>query len=348
MFFIRAYENQRGMKLRIPNYSKYWIVFIFILLLISSRGCIPAIYTAEDVIPENKASTDALLVTTLVPAAVTSPCLPDSCAEPFYGMQFAYQDDLNTVKGLHTEVVMVDIPHDGTPASWLAFLDAAQAEGISVIAWLWPQGWGWDGRTWQIDSQARVFVQTVANHPALFAVYVLHEPYWNECESCGYTTATQQALYRAIKSIANVPLYSEINGIAYWTAQGEATAFADGICDYCQSSYYPFKVGGVYERDELIAHITADLAVVRERAPHSKLVWTMPAFDYPPDNLRVPTADEMQDLASIVYSMHVAGAWWYPWKFNSLYNDSLFYHPELYPAVRNIYEEYVLPARDAH
>ena len=349
ILFIQVYENQRGMKLRVSKYSKYWIVFIVTLILITAwwRG-IQVTYTAKDVIPENRALTDASLMTNLVPGVVQTPCSPVSFVEPFYGVQFAYQDDLNLVKGLHTEVVMTDLPHDGTPASWLAFLDAAQARGILVIPWLWPQGWTWDGKIWQIDSQARLFVQTVANHPALFAVYVLHEPYWNDCEGCGYTTATQQVLYQAIKAIADVPLYSEINGIAYWTARSPATAFADGICDYCQSSYYPFKTGGIYERDELIAHITADLAVARERAPHSKIVWTMPVFDYPPDNMRVPTADEMKDLASIVYSMDVAGAWWYPWKFNNLYNDYLFYHPELYPAVREIYEDYVLPTRDAH
>jgi hypothetical protein len=345
---MRDCESKHTTKPIYSKSSKYWVAFTFMLMLAFVLGFMLTTRIAEDVIPENRTPTDTLLTTTLLQSAVTGSCSPTSLVEPFYGMQFAYLDDLSTVKSLKIEVVMTDLPHNGAPASWLAFLDAAQVQGIRVIPWLWPQGWTWDGNTWQIDAQASLFIQTVAGHPALFAVYALHEPYWNGCEGCGYTTATQQALYRAIKTIADVPIYSEINGIAYWTARSPATAFADGVCDYCQSSYYPFKDGGIYERDELITHITADLTVARERAPHSKIVWTMPAFDYPPDHLRMPTADEMRDLASIVYSMDIAGAWWYPWKFNELYNDFLFNHPELYPVVREIYEEPVLPAKGVH
>jgi hypothetical protein len=336
------------MKMIYLNFSKYWIAFTLMIMLAFVLGFMLTTRIAEDVIPGNMTPNDTSLTTTLLSSAVTGSCSPTSLVEPFYGMQFVYRNDLSRVKNLGIEVVMTDLSHDGTPADWLAYLDAAQAQNIRVIPWLWPQGWTWDGTAWRIDAQARLFVQTVAGHPALFAVYALHEPYWNGCEGCGYTTAEQQALYSAIKAIADVPIYSELNGIAYWTARGQATAFADGVCDYCMSSYYPFKDGGIYERDELSAHITTDLTVARERAPHSKIVWTMPAFDYPPEHFRMPTADEMRDLASIVYSMDIAGAWWYPWKFNKLYNDFLLNHPELYPVVKEIQDEYVLTAQDVH
>jgi hypothetical protein len=322
------------------KHSSFWRALVLALMLTIVACIQPSTHIAKDV-GENHVPADALPIVNPSPGMAGGSCQLNSLCEPFYGMQFVYLDDLSKAKELGIEVIMTDLPHDGTPADWLGFLNAAQAHCIRVIPWLWPQGWTWNGTAWQIDTQARLFLQTVAGHRALFAVYALHEPYWNGCEGCGYTTATQQALYSAIKAIANVPLYSEINGIADWTARGQATAFADGICDYCQSSYYPFMDGGIYERDELIAQLTADLAVARERAPHSKVVWTMPAFKYPPDDLRMPSADEMRDLASIVYSKGVAGAWWYPWKFNDLYPDYLYKHPELYPAVRSIYEDYV-------
>jgi hypothetical protein len=130
--------------------------------------------------------------------------------------------------------------------------------------------------------------------------------------------------------------------MSFWTARGEETAFADGICDYCSTWYYPFKEGGVYERDQFIAQLTADLAVARERAPNSKIVWAMQSYEYTPDKLRMPNADEMRDLASIVYSTDIDGAFWYTWDFNdSSYSDELIKHPELYPVVREIYEEFV-------
>lgn len=327
------------------KHIRYGIVLMLMLLCVVASGCKLVTSNAKKLAYGGNAPWgDALRDS---PSATDASCGLNGLCEPFYGMQFVYQDDLDKAKELGIEVIMTDLPHDGTPADWLAFLNAAQAHGIRVIPWLWPQGWTWNGTAWQIDAQARLFLQTVTGHPALFAVYALHEPYWNGCGGCGYTTATQQALYRALKAISNVPLYSEIGSIADWTSRGQATAFADGVCDYCAAWYYPFREGGIYERAELIAQLTADLAVARERAPQSKIVWMMPAYEYRPDHIRMPSADEMRDLASIVYSTGVAGAWWYPWKFNDLYSDYLFNHPELHPTVKSIYDSYVRAAKGA-
>jgi len=304
----------------------------FIIMLALASGLYLVASTAENVFPDSKVHVNAL---------------SKPITKPFYGVQYVYSDELETVQELGVEVVLMDFEHDGPPGDWLAYLDEAQAQGIQIIAWLWPPGWDWDGAQWQIDYQAELFVQTVAGHPALFAVYSLHEPYWRGCEGCGYTTAEQQALYGAIKAIADVPIYSEVDSMSFWTARGEETAFADGICDYCSTWYYPFKEGGVYEREAFIAQLTADLAVTRERAPNSKLVWTMQSFAQgAPYHLRMPDADEMRDLASIVYSTDIDGALWYPWYWDDdQYSDFLSNHPELYPVVREIYEEYVLKAK---
>jgi hypothetical protein len=262
--------------------------------------------------------------------------------ERFYGAQFVPVTDLELVKGLGIDVVLNVFQHDESPETWLAYLDAAQEHEIQVVAWLWPAGWTWDGETWQIDDQARTFVQTVAGHPALMAVYTLHEPYYNDCFGCGYTTAQQQALYTAVKEIASVPIWSEVDGIAFWTAQGEETAFADGVCDYCGTGYYPFLEGDVYERKELIARLNADLAVAEERAPNSKIVWNMQVFAQSAlPAYRMPTEEEMRDLAALVYRTDIAGAMWYPWTFNTLYDDYLSNHPELYPVVQDIGEQVV-------
>jgi len=262
--------------------------------------------------------------------------------EPFYGMAFVPLDELGLVKNLGAEVVLATFAHDGPAEDWLSYIDEAQAQGILIIAWLWPQGWNWDGTTWDIDDQAIIFVVTVADHPAIFAIYSLHEPYWNGCDTCGYTTAEQQSLYNAIKDIAEVPIWSDVGGMAFWTAKGEETAFADGMCDYCVSWYYPFKKDGIYERKKLIEQLTADLSVAKERAPNSKIWWYLQSFAQgTPYNLRMPVADEMRDLASIVFSTDIDGAIWYVWRFGELYNDYLSIHPELHPVVREIYEQYI-------
>ncbi|KPL72017.1 hypothetical protein ADN00_16115 [Ornatilinea apprima] len=260
---------------------------------------------------------------------------------PFYGMEFVPTKDFETVRGLGIEVIGQTFAHDGSPASWKAQLDLAEDAGLRVIAWLWPQGWTWEGDQWVIDEQARSFLETVAGNEALFAVYVFNEPYWQECWGCGYTTSQQQKLYSQIKAIRNVPIFSAVDSMRFWTDYSPETAFADGICDYCATWYYPVTQDG-FDQDELRARIAADLSTARQRAPKSKIVWYMQAFAGAESGYRVPTANEMEEIARIVYEAGVDGAMWYVWSFNSLYNDTLCRHPELFATVRKIYEETVL------
>lgn len=270
----------------------------------------------------------------------------DDAELPFYGMEFVPIEDLDKMQRLGINMVLNNFDYDATPDDWIDYLEAAERYNIRVVAQLWPEGWKFSEETqaWDIDSQARLFLTTIEDHPALFAVYLLHEPYWRDCEGCGYTTAEQQALYQAVKAIADIPLYSEVDSMAFWTEQGEETAFAAGICDYCQTSYYPFRSNGDYEREELIERITADMKVARERAPDARIVWTMQGFAQgAPYFLRMPTADEMRDLAELVYSYDIAGAWWYPWEFNDLYSETLSDNQELYPVIRDVYETTVAP-----
>jgi len=287
--------------------------------------------------------------TAQVGSRVQGPCGADEStaandfARLFYGMQYVPIDELELVSELGVQVVLMNLNHDGPVENWLAYLDEAQRQEIQVVAWLWPEGWHWDGVGWQIDAQAELFVQTVAGHPALLAVYSLHEPYWNGCLGCGYTTVEQQSLYDAIKAMADVPIYSGVDSMAFWTEYGEATAFADGVCDYCATWYHPFREGGIYERDRVISQLEADLVVAEERAPNSKIIWIMQAFAQgSPYNPRMPTADEMRDLASIICSSRVDGAFWYTWTFSDGYSDFLSNHPELYSVVKEISESFRL------
>lgn len=260
---------------------------------------------------------------------------------PFYGMEFVPTEDFETVRGMGVEVIGQTFAHDGSPASWTAQLDLAEDAGLRVIAWLWPQGWTWEGDRWVIDEQARSFFETVAGHQALFAVYVFNEPYWQECWGCGYTTLQQQTLYLQIKAIRDVPIFSAMDSMRFWTDYSPETAFADGICDYCATWYYPVTQDG-FDQDELRARIAADLSTARQRAPKSKIVWYMQAFAGTESGFRVPNAEEMEEIARIVYEAGVDGAMWYVWSFNSLYSDTLCHHPELFDTVRKIYEETVL------
>ncbi|MDW8214534.1 MAG: endo alpha-1,4 polygalactosaminidase [Roseiflexaceae bacterium] len=268
---------------------------------------------------------------------------------PFYGIQYVPLDELPQVRALGFDLVLTNFAYDADPTEWVTYLDTAWSLDMRVIPWLWPEGWTLDRQTgvWTIDATARRFLETVAAHPATFAVYALHEPYWMECDTCGFTSAEEQALYRAIKQIAPVPIYSEINGFTFWAEATPEKAIAPGVCDYCQTGFYPFLTDGTYQRDELITHIQREIATLQRLAPESRLIWTMPAFEYHADELRMPTSDEMWDYASLVYSRpEISGAWWYMWRWdNDLYSSYLALHPELHPTVRKIADNIVAPRR---
>ena len=200
----------------------------------------------------------------------------------------------------------------------------------------------WEGEKWVIDDQAKSFIQTVAGHPALFAIYALNEPYWQDCWGCGFSTIQQQELYTEIKAIRDVPIFSAVDSMTYWTKQSKETAFADGICDYCATWYYPFTEN-TYERNEVKKRIIADLRTARKHAPNSKIVWYLQAFVPESSNYRMPTAEEMEDLASIVYESGADGAMWYVWQFNPLYSDYLSLHPELFDTIKRIHDNTVVP-----
>lgn len=255
--------------------------------------------------------------------------------EPFCGMQFAMGNDLTTIETLGVTVVLQTFHHDDTPEEWMAQLDLAQSHNLQVVGRLWPEGWDWNGAVWHIDDQARLFVQTVASHPATLAVYALHEPFWRGCRSCGLTTAQQQVLYRKLKAMANVPIYSELGDIAFWANRGQETTLADGVCDYCGAWFYPAFADGSFHRQEFIAHLEDNIAIIRELAPASKLVWLMQVYAKE-NHRRMPTFEEIRDMGSIVATKDVDGIFWYVWQFGPLYSDFLSNHPELYPAVRNV------------
>ena len=257
----------------------------------------------------------------------------------FCGVEFPNGGDLTTVvESLGGGVVLQTFDHDSSPAQWSAQLDLAQNHGLEVVAWLWPEGWEWDGNDWQIDNQARSFIQTVAAHPATLAVYALHEPYWRGCPTCGLTTAQQQVLYQEIKAIADIPLYSEIGSVTYWADQGQDTTLAEGVCDYCAVWYFPFFADGTFRRDEFISHLDDELAAIRDLSPNSEAVWLMQVFamaDHP-EPRRMPTAAEIRDINTIVVKRDVSGVFWYVWRFGPEYDDYLSNHPELFPAVRRM------------
>lgn len=276
------------------------------------------------------------------PAAVTTKPRTHLDDRPFYGMQYVPESDLDRVAALGINTVLQDFPLNGTPQDWVDILDTAQERELKVVAWQWPSGWEWDENSeeWTIDSQASLFLETVADHPALFAVYGTHEAYWNGCFGCQYTTAQLQTLYNQIKNITDVPIYSAFESYKFWREYSTETTFADGVCDYCDTWYYPVRTSE-YNRDEYIQRLNEEIATFRELAPNSKFVWAIQGFGSAEYERVMPSAEQMHDMASLALSSDVDGVWWYVWQFSDVYEDYLVNYPQLHPTIRDIYEEYL-------
>ena len=197
--------------------------------------------TATEIPPTHTSTPTA----TFTPTATPTP-IPQF---PFYGMQFVPEEDLQTVKSFGTEVVLQTFFRNSPPEDWISYLDAAEAADIKVVASFWQPGWTYDGEQWIIDDEVKAFIKLVEDHPALFAIYSIHEPYWNGCFGCGYTTAEVQQLYSAIKEIADVPIFADMDELVFWAERSEENVFADAICDYCGLWYYPATTDGTFDRE---------------------------------------------------------------------------------------------------
>ena len=110
---------------------------------------------------------------------------------------------------------------------------------------------------------------------------------------------------------------------------GGSTTFADGICDYCDSWYYPVSADGEYDREGYITYLRTEVATVRELAPNSKFIWVLQAFGSEMWDKRLPTPEQLTEMAALAAEADLDGIWWYPWTFSDVYEQVLGDSPEL-------------------
>lgn len=250
--------------------------------------------------------------------------------------------DYSVVKDFGVDTIVIEFSAYQSEDKWLAKLDEAAGEELKVVANYWPEGWKWneDDNRWDITPGTRSFLQAIDNHPALLAVYGLHEPYWNGCRGCAYTTSQQQKLYSQIKSIIDMPVWSVFSSFL-WADQtygGSDYEFADNVCDYCSTWMYPSLYSG-YDRNAMVTKLEDELGYFRAKTTSAKFIWVLQAFESNEDDTRMPTYMEMLDHAAVSMQYDIDGVTWYTWNFDpSEYPDTLSENPSLWPAVREVYE----------
>jgi len=259
----------------------------------------------------------------------------------------AVRERLEYLRSLGVEVVVQDFSSElvdsGRERDWLIFLDEAQRLDIEVVAWLWPSH-HWDGGQFNLYYAQR-FLEVTKDHPALLAYYGFHEPLPK------FSDDQLRHFYRQVKSLApKVLIYHDMSDIAWFEGRPEYGNhhFSEGICDICAIWYYPFGWAGgepIFERQRVLDTVTANDALVRSKAPHSRLWFLGQAYEFTRMGykLRMPTAEEMCDLGRmLLQEPRIDGFLWYPYE-HDLY-DKVLGDPEMAEqrqAVKDVYERWL-------
>jgi len=250
------------------------------------------------------------------------------------GLYYVLQSDTPAIQETGSDLVLYIVRPGQGVDSWRQQLATFEDIGVQVLLEMHPQPWTLEGDQWIFSSDAGPFLalaEELYQRGALFAINASEEPYAH-----GYNTVQLQALYTAIKQIADVPIFIPHGSLAYWEEHGVTeNLIAPGVCDYCAPHYHPFQASG-YQRDEFIAHLEAEKDILQRLAPDSQLVWGIQTFALPThaDGLRMPTYDELLDAYRVTAGYDVAAILYYPHqRIASGHTDWLANHSELWPAV---------------
>jgi hypothetical protein len=225
------------------------------------------------------------------------------------------------------EVIELSVSSGTSDAQILAALDEAADLGFRVLLHLrestnTEKPWRLEGGQWVISARGAEILRVVDGHPALLAVYALHEPF----DSSGYhaDADAQRALYGLIKSHANVAVWTDIATLHGPVVDGE---LSDGICDYC----CVFPTAWHRGLEEVFRRMDEDLAVQQADMPNSRLVFMLNVYQVDGSHYRLPSVDELTAARDRACELGVPMVY-YPWQHGS-YDLTLADVPDLWPVV---------------
>jgi len=219
-------------------------------------------------------------------------------------------------------------------ADILGSLNRAQAMDLRVLLHIYDaesntrKPWRIEDGTWDVSERGIEILRLVEGHPALFAVYALHEPY----DSSDYhaDSDAQRALYALLKSYANVPLYTDIATLHMPLQFGEL--LSDGMCDYCATFPTTFRGSSEAALAETFRRIDADLAAQRQYMPGSQLVFLVNVYQIGDGvRYRLPTEEELVAVRDYVCELDTP-ILYYPWA-HSGYDVTLNEAAALWPTI---------------
>lgn len=263
-----------------------------------------------------------------------------TAADTWYGIRQVPKEDIQTVaENLGGAVITLGLRAEYDADIINARLDMAQSAGYRAVAMISTdetcskRPWEWNGNEWVFPQFTIETLQGIAHHPALFAIYALHEPF-DESNECWYTVEQQKELYQLLKGYTDgVPIWSDVGGLAIQEEDGHD--LSDGICDYCGTFHHRFRSDWTSEQclEETLSWIDADLEAQQRLMPNSQIVfqiqtWSLPSGKYP---WRLPTPQELTTVRDHLCALNQPMLY-YPWSHRD-YDLTLKDAPQLWPVV---------------
>jgi uncharacterized repeat protein (TIGR01451 family) len=258
----------------------------------------------------------------------------------WYGIVRAPVNDWPTIRENLGGSVVDLIVYPYTPLSnIIASLDSAEALEYQVVFHIYDGGtntnkpWYLDvDEQWVFPQYAIDMLQAVSDHPAIFAIYALHEPL-DEGEAY-VSVERQRELYQLLKGYTDdLPVYTDIGGLSVWEDRG--IALTDGICDYCRTGTSHFRSDWTSEQclTETLSRIGADLDTQQRLMPNSQAVFAIntlsfSGYHYP---IRLPTPYELGVVKDYLCDLDQPMLY-YPWRY-SAYDVTLEDAPQLWPVI---------------
>lgn len=280
---------------------------------------------------------------TPTPTAMDTP-IPAPSATPtsalgttWYGVGRTPESDWRPIRDdLGGVVVEHLVKPSVSDADILGSLNRAQALGLRVLLHIYDsesntrKPWRLEDGNWVVSERGVEILRLVEGHPALFAVYTLHEPY----DSSDYhaDSDAQRALYALLKSYVDVPLYTDIATLQRPLQFSEV--LSDGMCDYCATFPTTFRGSWTSERSlaETFRRIDADLAAQRQYMPNSELVFLVNMYQIGDgDRYRLPTEEELIAVRDYVCELGTP-ILYYPWTHGG-YDITLSEAAALWPLI---------------
>jgi len=286
------------------------------------------------------ASTPTPTGTPATPTATGTPTSAPPASTSWYGIVRAPVEDWPTIRENLGGAVVDLVVRPYTPLNDItASLDSAQALGYQVIFHIFdgdtdtnkPWYLDVDGQ-WIFPQHAVDILQAVSDHPAVFAIYALHEPLDGGVTYVG--VEQQQALYSLLKLHAGgLPVYTDIGSLSAFEAQGEP--LADGMCDYCATFPSYFRSDWTSEQclAETLRRIDADMDTWQRLMPNSQVMFLVNTYAFTSSGVprRLPTPYELGVVKGYLCDLD-RPMLYIPWHHSS-YDATLEDAPELWPVI---------------